>query len=111
MVVDFSKIRKYNQYMKATQITTTTGKTITVSQEQGDIIRQGMFKQTPFVTIDKQSGHIIRTSTIAEIKDVWTQDHTYKALNEANSSNSQKQELGEGYEQFKKKRQELLDKI
>lgn len=96
--------------MKATEITTITGKTITVSKEQGDIIRQGILSQTPFVTIDKPNGHIIRTSTIAEVKDIWTRNPNQKTLNCNNPTDRREAKYAEGYERFKRKKEEILNR-
>jgi hypothetical protein len=96
--------------MKATEITTITGKTITVSKEQGDIIRQGILNKTPFVTISRPNGHIIRTSTIAEVKDIWTSNPNQKTLNSSNPADRREAKYAEGYEAFKRKKQELLNK-
>ena len=96
--------------MKATEITTITGKIITVSKEQGDIIRQGILKQTPFVTIDRESGHIIRTSTIAEVKDVWAKDPNQKVLNEGDPKDNRASADSDAYQEFQKKKAQLFGK-
>ena len=96
--------------MKTTEVTTITGKTITVSKEQGDIIRQGILKQTPFVTIDRKSGHIIRTSTIAEVKDVWAKDPNQKVLNTGDPKDNRASLDSDAYQEFQKKKAQLFGK-
>lgn len=96
--------------MKATEITTITGKTITVSKEQGDIIRKGIFNQTPFVAIDKANGHIVRTSTIAEVKDVWAKDPNQKVLNTGDPKDNRASIHSEVYQEFQKKKAQLFGK-
>ena len=96
--------------MKATEVTTITGKTITVSKEQGDIIRQGILKQTPFVTIDRKSGHIIRTSTIAEVKDVWAKNPNQKVLNTGDPKDNRASLDSDAYQEFRKKKAQLFGK-
>lgn len=96
--------------MKATEITTITGKTITVSKEQGDIIRQGILSQTPFVTIDKPNGHIIRTSTIAEVKDIWAKDPNQKVLNTGDPKDNRASLDSDAYREFRKKKAQLFGK-
>jgi len=96
--------------MKATEVTTITGKTMTVSKEQGDIIRQGILKQTPFVTIDRKSGHIIRTSTIAEVKDVWAKNPNQKVLNTGDPKDNRASLDSDAYQEFQKKKAQLFGK-
>nr|DAO33616.1 MAG TPA: hypothetical protein [Caudoviricetes sp.] len=110
MVIDFWLKTNYNGNMKVTEITTITGKTITVSKEQGDIIRQGIFNQTPFVAIDKANGHIVRTSTIAEVKDVWAKDPNQKVLNTGDPKDNRASTDSDAYKKFQEKKAQLFGK-
>ncbi len=55
--------------MKATQNHNDNWKTITVSKNKEILFDKECSNKLHSLAIDKQSGHIIRTSTIAEIKD------------------------------------------
>lgn len=100
----------YNWGMKQVQITTTSDRTIFVPLEAGRAIQQAMEKNVSHVVINKENNHIIKISTIAEMKDVWAKDPNQKVLNTGNPKDNRASLDSDAYQEFQKKKAQLFGK-
>lgn len=95
--------------MKQVEVTTSIGKTIIVSLEAAQAIKRAIEKGIQHAVINKENNHIIKVSTIVEMKEVWGKDPNQKVLNSGEPKDNRASINSDAYKEYQRKKQEILN--